>query len=50
MMKAMLDWGKAQGCAYAWVATEPDNEQAKGFYAAQRYTSDTIALFARELS
>jgi aminoglycoside 6'-N-acetyltransferase I len=50
LMKAMLDWGKAQGCTHAWVATETDNEQAKGFYAAQRYTHDTIALFARELS
>ncbi len=50
LMKAMLDWGKAQGCTHAWVATETANEQAKGFYAAQRYTHDTIALFARELS
>ena len=50
LMKAMLAWGKAQGCTHAWVATETDNEQAKGFYAAQRFMHDTIALFARELS
>lgn len=49
MMKAMLTWGEAQGCTYAWVATEADNGQAKGFYAAQTFTRDTIAMFAREL-
>ena len=49
MMKAMLAWGEAQGCTYAWVATETDNEQAKGFYAAQNLTHDTIAMFALEL-
>ncbi len=49
MMKAMLAWGEAQGCTYAWVATETDNEQAKGFYAAQRFMRDTIAMFALEI-
>ena len=49
LMKAMLAWGKAQGCTYAWVATETDNEQAKGFYAAQHFTRETIAMFSREL-
>lgn len=49
MMKAMLAWGEAQGCTYAWVATETDNEQAKGFYAAQAFTRDTIAMFALEI-
>ncbi len=45
MMKAMLDWGKAQGCIHAWVATETDNEQARSFYAAQRFTHNTVAYF-----
>lgn len=49
MMKAMLAWGEAQGCTYAWIATETDNEQARGFYAAQRFDFSTIAMFAREL-
>jgi ribosomal protein S18 acetylase RimI-like enzyme len=48
LMKAMLDWGKAHDCSYAWVATETDNEGAKGFYAAQHFTHDTIAMFALE--
>lgn len=49
MMKAMLGWGRTQGCTYAWVATETDNEQAQGFYAAQTFTNDTIAMFALEM-
>ena len=49
MMKAMLAWGEAQGCTYAWVATETDNEQAKGFYAAQAFEPGTIAMFSTEL-
>ena len=49
LMQAMLAWGKAQGCTYAWVATETHNEQAKGFYAAQHFTHETIAMFSREL-
>lgn len=48
-MKAMLAWGEAQSCTCAWVATETDNEQANGFYAAQAFSRDTIAMFAREL-
>lgn len=49
MIGAMLDWGKAQGCTYAWVATETDNDGAKGFYAAQRFTHGEIAMFALEM-
>jgi ribosomal protein S18 acetylase RimI-like enzyme len=48
LMDALIAWGKAQGCTYAWVATETDNEGAKGFYAAQRFMHDTIAMFALE--
>ncbi len=49
LMKAMLAWGEAQGCTYAWVATETDNAQANGFYAAQRFTHGTIAMFSLEM-
>ena len=49
MMKAMLRWGQARGCTYAWVATETDNQEAQGFYAAQTFTNDTIAMFALEM-
>ena len=46
LMDALIAWGKAQGCTYAWVATEIDNDGAKGFYAAQRFMHDSIAMFA----
>jgi ribosomal protein S18 acetylase RimI-like enzyme len=49
LMRAMLAWGEAQGCTYAWVATESDNAQAKGFYAAQAFDHGAIAMFSREL-
>lgn len=50
MMKALLDWGAAQGCTHAWVATETDNLEARGFYGAQRFTPSTIAMFALEMN
>ena len=46
LMDALIAWGKTQGCTYAWVATEIDNDGAKGFYAAQRFMHDSIAMFA----
>lgn len=49
MMRAMLDWGVEGGCTYAWVATEMDNHGAKGYYAAQSFRHDTIAMFALEM-
>jgi ribosomal protein S18 acetylase RimI-like enzyme len=49
LMRALLAWGEAQGCTYAWVATETDNEQAKGFYDAQNFERGTIAMFSQEL-
>lgn len=48
LMKALLAWGKAQGAVFAWVATETDNEQAKGFYAAQDFTHGEVAMFSLE--
>jgi ribosomal protein S18 acetylase RimI-like enzyme len=49
LMRALLAWGEARGCTYAWVATETDNEQAKGFYDAQNFERGTIAMFSQEL-
>jgi ribosomal protein S18 acetylase RimI-like enzyme len=49
LMKSMLAWGKAQGCTFAWVATETDNDDAIGYYAAQRFTHGTIAMFSLEM-
>lgn len=49
LMKALLAWGKAQGCTYAWVATETDNDGAKYFYTAQHFTHGEIAMFSLEM-
>ncbi len=49
LVRTLLDWGKAQGCNHAWVATEIANDGARGFYASQDFTLDEIAMFAREL-
>jgi ribosomal protein S18 acetylase RimI-like enzyme len=49
LMKALIAWGKAQGCNFAWVATETDNEGAIGFYAAQTFAHGEIAMFSLEL-
>jgi len=48
LMDALIAWGKSQGCTYAWVATETDNDGARGFYAAQRFMYDSISMFALE--
>lgn len=48
LMARMLDWGKEQGCTYAWVATETDNDGAKGFYAAQGFAHGEVAMFSLE--
>lgn len=34
LVTEMMAWGKERGCAEAWVATEPDNEEARGLYAS----------------
>jgi ribosomal protein S18 acetylase RimI-like enzyme len=45
LVRDLTDWGKAGGCAYVWVATEPDNEVAIAFYGAQRFEQQTMAYF-----
>ncbi len=34
LVAEMMAWGRERGCAEAWVATEPDNEAARGLYAS----------------
>lgn len=35
LVEAMFAWGRELGCEEAWVATEPDNVEARGLYASQ---------------
>lgn len=32
LLKELLSWGKENGCEDAWVATEPENDAARGLY------------------
>jgi len=34
LVRAILDWAKAEGCDDFWVATEIENEEAMSFYAS----------------
>lgn len=49
LIRELITWGKAQGCTYAWVATEPDNDEGVPFYEAQRFTRKTLAWFDTEI-
>lgn len=49
LVSALVAWGKAHGCTYVWVATEPDNDSGVPFYKAQRFTGKTLAWFESEI-
>ncbi len=49
LIRELANWGKAEGCTYAWVATEPDNDQGIGFYTAQRFERVTFEYFGTEI-
>lgn len=34
LVTEMMAWGRERGCAEAWVATEPDNVEARALYAS----------------
>jgi aminoglycoside 6'-N-acetyltransferase I len=34
LVNDMMAWGKERGCGECWVATEPDNEEARALYAS----------------
>ena len=36
LIAALVRWGEAQGCTYAWLATESDNDEAISFYESLR--------------
>jgi ribosomal protein S18 acetylase RimI-like enzyme len=40
LMKAILERGRALGCTEAWVATEVDNEPARGLYLSTGGSED----------
>ena len=46
LIGALIRWAAAQGCTYAWVATETDNDGGIRFYEAQRFERRTLEWFA----
>lgn len=49
MLKELLLIARERGCKEIWVATEPDNEQAKGFYSSLNLSTRTALIFEGDL-
>jgi aminoglycoside 6'-N-acetyltransferase I len=49
LLDAILELGKKAGCEDAWLATEQDNEQAKGFYESYGVKAEGIAFYLFKL-
>lgn len=50
LVQAMFAWGLELGCEEAWVATEPDNAEGRGFYEAGGAAPTPIMMYEYELS
>lgn len=51
LVDALVAWGKALApCRSVWVATEPENAEANGFYAAHGFTLAPMAYYSKEFS
>ncbi len=49
LVDALVAWGKAATpCRSLWVATELDNEEANGFYAAHGFTLASMAYYSKD--
>lgn len=48
LVQALIDWGRGTGCDSSWVATESDNDEARGFYAAFGFAGETMAYYVRD--
>lgn len=49
MLKTLFALGKRKGCEEIWVATEPDNIEAKGFYNSLNLSVRDAVVFEGEL-
>ena len=46
LIAALVGWGEARGCTYAWLATETDNEEAICFYETLKFERNELKWFA----
>ena len=49
LFDAMLELGKRLGCEEAWLATESDNSQAKGFYESHAVKPEPMVFYLFKL-
>lgn len=49
LVQAMFAWGRELGCEEAWVGTEPDNAEGRGFYEARGAAPIPIVMYEYEL-
>ena len=45
LMLEMFEWGREFGCAEAWVATEFDNEAARGLYRSLEPAEEATSAY-----
>ena len=50
LLDELVAWGRENGCASAWVATELDNEGARALYAARGAPGEAVAYYAYDLA
>lgn len=49
LVQATFAWGRELGCEEAWVGTEPDNAEGRGFYEAGGAAPIPIVMYEYEL-
>lgn len=49
LLDELVAWGRENGCASAWVATELDNDGARALYAARGAPGDAVAYYVYDL-
>ena len=49
MFKELLLLARERGCKEIWMTTEPDNEQAKGFYSSLNLGARAALIFEGDL-
>lgn len=45
MVDEMFAWGRSLGCEEAWVGTEPDNVEGRGFYESRNAQAIAIVMY-----
>jgi len=49
LLDALVAWSRGLGCEVAWVATEPDNVEARALYQGRGAEAEACVVFAYEV-